>query len=98
MEEAHNYEEKWDDIAKMSYMVNKKDASMISYENKKAVRMKAEYAQKYKAAGIIIWDISGDYIRARQGSLMIKDTPLARQIKEVFQLTPADRIRKKYSN
>ncbi len=96
MEEAHNYEEKWDDIAKMSYMVNKKDSSMISYENEKTVRLKAEYALKFKAAGVIIWDISGDYISAEPGSLVIKDTPLARQIREAFQLTSGDRIRKKY--
>ena len=96
MEEAGDYEEKWDPIAQMSYMVKEKDSSFISFENEKVVRMKAEYTIKEKAAGIIIWDISGDYILAKPGSLVIKDTPLARQIKEVYGLEPGKRIPKRY--
>lgn len=96
MEETDNYEDKWDETAQMSYMVNEKDSSFVSYENEKVVRMKAEYVLDKKAAGIIIWDISGDYISLKKGSLVIKDTPLARQIKEVFGLTPGKRILKRY--
>lgn len=96
MDEAENYEKLWDEKAQMSYMINKKDSSFISYENEKVVRMKAEYVLKEKAAGIIIWDISGDYLLKQKGSLVIKDTPLARQIKEVFELTPGERIKKTF--
>lgn len=96
MEEADKYEDKWDDVAKMSYMINKKDSSFVSYENERAVRLKAEYALDKKAAGLIIWDISGDYIVAKPGSLLIKDTPLSRQIREVFQLENGERIPKEY--
>lgn len=96
IEEAENYEEKWDESAQMSYMINKKDSSFISFENEKVVRMKANYVLKKKAAGLIIWDISGDYLLKKQGSLVIDSTPLAAQIKDVFQLTPGTRIKKTY--
>lgn len=96
MEEAANYEEKWDDIAKMSYMINTKDSSFISFENEDVVRLKSEYVIENKAAGIIIWDISGDFIPAKKGSLLVKETPLIDEIVRVFKPSEKPQIVKKY--
>ena len=39
-EKINLFEEKWDDVAKVPYLINKKDTSFVSYDNEKSIRLK----------------------------------------------------------
>jgi chitinase len=96
VDEINDYEEKWDDVAKVPYLLNKKDSSFVSYDNEKSIKLKAEYALDKKCGGVIIWDATGDYILKRPGTLLISGTPLADQLVNVLQPCELPRIKKRY--
>lgn len=81
---ASEYERKWDDKAKVPYMLGKKANSMVSYDDPESVRYKCEYINAQRAAGCLIWEISQDLIETYPGSGIIRDTPLIDQINESF--------------
>lgn len=56
------YTDNWDDKAKVPYMIDPAAKVFISYDNEKSMRLKGQYAAKNNACGVIVWEISGDYI------------------------------------
>ena len=96
MEKINLFEEKWDDVAKVPYLINKKDTSFVSYDNEKSIRLKAQYVMDKKCGGVIIWDATNDYILKKPGTLLISGTPLADQLVEVLQPCERPRIKKRY--
>lgn len=95
IDKTSNYQKYWDEHSGASYMINKKDSSFLSYENEKAVRLKAEYVMQNNAAGLIIWEMSGDYIISPSTGA-VKATPLVDEIIKVFKPARRKRIKKIY--
>lgn len=84
----------WDSTAQVPYLIKKDGTSVVSYDDEKSIRMKAEYIMDNDLAGVIIWEITGDFIESSPGSGKIGSTPLADQIVEAFGLTKRKRIKR----
>jgi chitinase len=67
----------WDERAKVPYLVSKEWKLLISYDDEESVRAKAQYVVDNNLHGLIIWEITGDYMP--DGS-----TPLLNAIHSVF--------------
>lgn len=52
----------WDDRAKVPYLVSKEWNMLISYDDEESVGQKAQYVLENKARGLIIWEITGDFM------------------------------------
>jgi chitinase len=52
----------WDDKAKVPYLVSKDWNLLISYDDEESVGYKAQYVVDKNACGLIIWEITGDYL------------------------------------
>lgn len=53
---------KWDDRAKAPYLVSAAWDILISYDDEASVSDKAQYVLDHNACGLIIWEITGDYL------------------------------------
>ncbi len=93
-----NFEKRWDDVAKAPYLIGTpgKRNTFVSYDDEQSIRLKSEYVMKKEAAGLIIWDITGDYIEKIEGSGSIKGTPLADIIYDVFKPCRRKQIKKRW--
>lgn len=67
----------WDDRSKVPYLVNAEWGTLISYDDVESIRAKAQYVLDNNVHGLIIWEITGDYLP--DGS-----TPLLSAIHAVF--------------
>lgn len=52
----------WDDVAKVPYLVSVSSRTLVSYDDEESVGYKAQYVLDQKAGGVIIWEITGDYL------------------------------------
>jgi chitinase len=52
----------WDDRAKAPYLICKSWRTLISYDDEESVGYKARYVVDHKARGVIIWEITGDFL------------------------------------
>lgn len=52
----------WDDKAKVPYLVNLSWKTLVSYDDEESVGYKAQYVVHQHAGGVIIWEITGDYM------------------------------------
>lgn len=52
----------WDDKAKVPYLVNLSWKTLVSYDDEESVGYKASYVLRQGAGGVIIWEITGDYL------------------------------------
>jgi chitinase len=52
----------WDERARTPYMVSTAWNVLVSYDDEESVRAKAEYVLAQGAHGVIIWEITGDYL------------------------------------
>lgn len=71
------YNRYWDEKAKVPYLVGKTMNSFVSYDDEESIGLKAQYVLDNNARGVIIWEITGDYIDKNT-------TPLQDKIVEVF--------------
>ncbi|HVN48943.1 MAG TPA: glycosyl hydrolase family 18 protein [Bacteroidota bacterium] len=70
--------QKWDERAKVPYYIVPAWNELISYDDEESVRLKAQYILDHQACGLIIWEITGDY-------LLDGSTPLLDAINTVFK-------------
>jgi GH18 family chitinase len=54
------FTEKWDDQAKVPYLLG--NNKFVSYDNEESVKLKGKFAAANNACGAIVWEISGDRI------------------------------------
>lgn len=94
--EQYAFVEKWDSVAQAPYMVSEQRGTFISYDNPQSVKLKAEYVIQHDAGGVIIWDISGDYLEKRPGSGKITNTPLVDQLVTILQPCRRKTIKKRW--
>jgi len=50
----------WDDIAKAPYAYNQTAQQLITYDDKRSLALKTQYAIKHKLNGIMFWELSCD--------------------------------------
>jgi chitinase len=56
------FSRRWDDRAKAPYLVSSSWNTLISYDDEESVGYKAQYVVDHHACGLIIWEITGDYL------------------------------------
>lgn len=72
------FEKHWDEAAQVPYLTGLKGLqSFVSYDDSLSISLKAAYALEQNLRGVIIWEITGDYIETSPGSGLIAGTPLA---------------------
>lgn len=54
------YTSKWDSLAQVPYLVDKKGNYVCSYDDEKSLKIKCEYLLKKGMLGAMYWDYSGD--------------------------------------
>ncbi|HTY39441.1 MAG TPA: glycosyl hydrolase family 18 protein [Bacteroidota bacterium] len=60
----------WDEKARVPYLIGKKWNVLISYDDEASVREKAQYVIDHGAAGLIIWEITDDFMGDSQTPLL----------------------------
>jgi len=81
------FTEFWDDQVKCPYLLGNSINTFVTFDNLVSVGYKAQYVMDYNAKGVIIWEITGDYIETFPGSGIIAGTPLLDTIHQVFDFT-----------
>jgi len=52
----------WDDRAKVPYLISREWKTFVSYDDEESVGHKAQYVLDRNAGGVIIWEITGDFL------------------------------------
>ena len=60
----------WDDKAKVPYLISKSKKIFVSYDDKESIGYKADYVLKNHIRGVIIWQITGDYLKSGKTPLL----------------------------
>lgn len=68
LERQKKYEVKWDDVAKVPYLVNSKGEMIYTYENQKSLKLKCEYILSRNLLGGMYWAYDDD----DEGATLIK--------------------------
>jgi len=74
----------WEDQVKCPYLLGNTINTFVSYDDGESVMHKAQYVKDHNAKGVIIWEITGDYIETVPGSGIISGTPLLDSLIAVF--------------
>ncbi len=78
----------WDNLAMVPYLLGNTISTFVSYDDEHSVALKADYALNHGARGVIIWELTGDYIETSQGSGIIAGTPLVDTLNQVLCSIP----------
>lgn len=84
----------WDDQVKCPYLLGNSINTFVTFDNPESVAYKANYVKENNAKGIIIWEITGDYLETSPGSGVIAGTPLIDTIHAVFDQITSTYIQK----
>jgi chitinase len=90
------FNEFWDDTAKVPYMISKDGKTFLSYDNARSIRLKAEYLVEKELGGVIIWEVTGDYIEKTPGSGRLEGTPLSDELVNVMKPCRRKTIRRRW--
>lgn len=74
----------WDDQVKCPYLLGNSINTFVTWDNPLSIGHKAQYVMDHDAKGVIIWEITGDYIETSPGSGQIAGTPLLDTINQIF--------------
>lgn len=77
----NNYNEYWDEDAQSPYLLGKSTNNFVTFDNIRSIGEKAKYVVDQNLAGVIIWEITGDYLTDNGGNIY---TPLADTIYNTF--------------
>ncbi len=74
----------WDASVKNPYLLGKNIDTFVTYDDADSIGHKAQFAVDNNAMGVLIWEITGDYIESHPGSGEIAGTPLVDAVIDVF--------------
>ena len=79
-----DFTRKWDDRAKVPYLVNTDWKVLVSYDDEESIRLKAQYMLDKNVHGCIIWEITQDYLPDGKSPLLdaVADTFAPTQSKD----------------
>jgi GH18 family chitinase len=81
----------WDDQVKCPYLLGNNINTFVTFDDSLSIALKAAYSKDHQAMGVIIWEITGDYIETAPGSGVIAGTPLLDVLNNIFNATlPGD--------
>ncbi len=60
----------WDENACVPYLVFPGANTLVSYDDEESIKLKAQYVLDHKARGVIIWEITGDYLKDGKSALL----------------------------
>lgn len=63
LNESNGYVYYWDDVAKAPYYYNAKSQTFVTFEDKKSIALKTQYAITNKLFGIMFWQLTEDKFR-----------------------------------
>ncbi|MCC6459038.1 MAG: T9SS type A sorting domain-containing protein [Saprospiraceae bacterium] len=79
------YDYRWDEVAQAPYLTGKAGKpSFVSFDDEKSLALKAQFAKSRNLHGVVIWDITADYLETAPGSGAIASTPLAAAIRRAL--------------
>lgn len=79
---TNTFTEHWDDVAKTPFLTGNNGLNtFVSYENTRSVSAKAQYVLDKNLRGVIVWELTGDYIKNKDRGL---NTPLVDAVHTVF--------------
>jgi len=67
---ADSCERHWDERARVPYLICARWKTVVSYDDPQSVAEKAQYVLEHKGRGIIIWEITGDYMPNGESPLL----------------------------
>lgn len=79
----------WDDQVKCPFLLGNSINTFVTYDDPVSIGYKAQYVMDNDIGGVIIWEITGDYIETNPGSGIIADTPLLDTLNFIFETTTA---------
>lgn len=85
LQDMKKFDQFWDEAAQVPYLIKKDKSSFVSYDDERSIRLKSEYVMNQKLAGVIIWEITGDYVESSPGSGIVGKTPLIDVVVDVFK-------------
>lgn len=62
LQHKEKWERKWDEKARVPYAISREWNTLVSYDDVQSVAEKADYVMKSGAAGVIVWEITGDVL------------------------------------
>jgi hypothetical protein len=74
----------WDDLAKVPYLIDSNNTKIISFDDINSIEMKCDYAKSRNLAGVMIWEISHDYL---EGDQPLLETVGMKMLQSLGQLT-----------
>ena len=83
----------WDDQVKCPYLLGNDLNTFVTFDDSLSITYKAQYIVDNNALGVIIWEITGDYIETYPGSGEISGTPLLDNVHQVFDQSKACAIK-----
>jgi GH18 family chitinase len=76
------FTEHWDEAAQAPFLTGNNGLNtFVTYENTRSVSAKAQYVLDKSLRGVIIWELTGDYLKNTEGGI---STPLVDAVKTVF--------------
>src|SRR5690606_10007181 len=74
--EADGWERHWDDVARVPYLINEEEERFITYEDPTSVAEKVDYVRSRELRGLILWEISHDYMLTGVQPLLVEAAKL----------------------
>ncbi len=74
----------WDDQVKCPYLLGNTINTFVTFDDPVSIAYKAQYVMDKNIGGVIIWEITGDYIETIPGSGIIAGTPLLDTLIYIF--------------
>ena len=68
--DAEGWEHHWDDHAMVPYLLNDEDEIFVSYDDEASIRHKVEYILDKDLPGVILWEISQDFLPSGEQPLL----------------------------
>ncbi len=62
----------WDEVARVPYLINEDEERFITYEDPISVAEKVEYVRTRNLQGLILWEISHDYMPTGEQPLLVE--------------------------
>jgi chitinase len=82
---AGRFDYHWDEVVLAPYLTGKNGLNtFVSYDNKRSIARKAQYYKDRDIKGVIIWEMTGDYLETAPNSGVIAGTPLLDTLNQIF--------------
>ncbi len=79
------YDYQWDEVAQVPYLTGRNNLpSFVSFDDERSIALKAQFVKSRNLHGVVIWDVTADYLETTPGSRVIAGAPLASTVNRVF--------------